>query len=38
MGLLQFEATNKREIINIAEHLSTDYEEDHFVNIVKSPN
>ena len=28
----------KTEIINTAEHLSTDYEEGHFVNIVKGPN
>jgi hypothetical protein len=37
-GLLEIEATKTREIINTAESLSTDYEEGHCVNIVKSPN
>ena len=37
-GLLQFEATNTTEIINTAEYLNTDYQEDHFLNIVKNPN
>ena len=37
-GLLQIEATYeyKAEIINIAEYLNTKYNEDQFVNIVKS--
>jgi hypothetical protein len=37
-GLLQFETTNTTVIINTAEHLNTDYQEDHFLNIVKNPN
>ena len=35
-GLVQIEAPYKAEIINIAEHLNTNYKEDQFVNIVKS--
>jgi len=35
-GLVQIEAAYKAEIINIAEHLNTNYKEDQFVNIVKS--
>jgi len=35
-GLVQIEAAYKAEIINIAEYLKTNYEEDQFVNIVKS--
>jgi len=35
-GLMQIEAAYKAEIINIAEHLNTNYKEDQFVNIVKS--
>jgi len=34
-GLVQIEAAYKAEIINIAEHLNTNYKEDLFVNIVK---
>jgi hypothetical protein len=34
--LLQIEATDKAEIINIAEYLNTIYIEDRFVHIVKS--
>jgi len=35
-GLVQIEAAYKAEIINIAEYLNTYFEEDQFVNIVKS--
>jgi hypothetical protein len=35
-GLLQVEVAYKTEIINIAEHLNTNYKGDQFVNIVKS--
>ena len=35
-GLVQIEAAYKAEIINIAEHLSTNHKEDQFVSIVKS--
>ena len=35
-GLVQIEAAYKTEIINIAEYLNTNYEENQFVNIVKS--
>ena len=35
-GLVQVEAAYKAEIINIAEYLITNYEEDQFVNIVKN--
>jgi len=34
--LVQIEAAYKREIINIAEYLNTNYKKDQFVNIVKS--
>ena len=35
-GLVKIESAYKAEIINIAEHLNTNYKEDQFVNIVKS--
>ena len=35
-GLVQVEAAYKAEIINAAEYLNTNYEEDQFVNIVKT--
>ena len=35
-GLVQGEAANKAEIINIAEYLNANYKEDQFVNIVKN--
>jgi hypothetical protein len=35
-GLVQIEAAYKAEIINIVEHLNTNYKEDQVVNIVKS--
>jgi len=35
-GLVQIEAANKAEIINIAEYLNANYKEDQFVNIVNS--
>ena len=35
-GLIHIEAAYKVEIINIAEHLNTNYKENQFVNIVKS--
>ena len=35
-GLVQIEEAYKREIINIAEYLNTDYKKDQFVNTVKS--
>jgi hypothetical protein len=34
--LVQVEAANKTEIINIAEYLNTNYKEDQLVNIVKN--
>ena len=34
--MVQVEAANKAEIINIAEYLNTNYKEDQFVNIVKN--
>jgi hypothetical protein len=35
--MLQIDVTYKAEIINVAEYLSTQYEEDPFVNIVEKP-
>jgi hypothetical protein len=35
-GLVQVKTAYKRKIINIAEHLNTNYKEDRFVNIVKN--
>ena len=35
-GLVQVEATYNAEIINIVEHLNTNYKVDQFVNIVKN--
>ena len=35
-GLVQVEAAYKAEMINIAEYLNTNYEEDQFVNTVKN--
>jgi hypothetical protein len=35
-GLVKVEGAYKAEIINIAEYLNTNYEEDQFVNIVKN--
>jgi hypothetical protein len=35
--MLQIEVTYKAEIISVAEYLSTQYEEDPFVNIFEKP-
>jgi hypothetical protein len=35
-GLVQIEVAYKAEIINNAEYLNTNYEEDQFTNVVKS--